>query len=474
MVHPKNNNNKQVAVIQGLKQQNQHSKGQQPTLLRQSQQTPLLSKSQPVLLTNPQSLQFPKKQHTQLIVSKIKFKDGKPVDSKKPMLNPASGITITAVSNSSKSTVIPNNHGNSTVSNVGLVTIIPRTDKVKIVSKPNVPTVNHIQPAKSINAAISNHGLSKPGKRIIPTKISDAVTMRASSIEKSSDSDMLSRDSSSVANDEVVSNMDANGTNKPEQDYEPKAKRPKIMETVKEPMHQDYVHLIEVCKKVDPTEDMKKVGTKLEKYYYKAHTMFVKSKSFHKLVESVTAEIQAQPKLVYKKINNLLEELKSRKATENETVPTEENTKPSEVDGKKAKMIQKLSNALRDIHWRIKQSEEAEVDWDEENNSKYIVTERYKKRAWEIYEKLCDLTGESRSAERIVKKPIRFNGTKYKEFNRKLENFINGTKSFPDMFDVLRIMDYCSERYNYVMSKEHRKTVGKFGVCQMLNRDLVS
>lgn len=447
-----NNKAKPITIIHAIKQKNQQS----PLLTNSQPGTTLLKNQQPIVLTKCQP---PKRQSPGWMASTIKSKDEQSgaVECKRPKLNLASGITITPIKGSvGQSTIIANNHGNSVVSNVGSVTIKPRTDKVTIVPKPTIPTVIEIQPVKPMNAAIS-----KPAKRVAPTKISDTVTMRASSIEKSSDSDMLSRDSSSAANDDIAPNTVANGTNKPEQEHEPKSKRPKIIENAKAPMHDDYVQLIEVCKNADPTEDMKKIVAKLEKYYYKAHTAFVNSKCFHRLVQTITNEIREKPKQVYMKINSLFEELKTRKATEIPTVSTGENTKMSEADEKKAKQIQKLSDALRSLQKRIRKCEESEVDWEDELNSKYLVTERYKKRAWEIYEKLCDLTGESRSAERIVKKPIKFTGTEYPEFNRKLEKFINDTKSFPDMFDVLRIMDHCSKQYNYRMSKEHRKIVGK-------------
>lgn len=483
VVHQRNNNTKQVTVIQAFKQQNQQSATPLPT--NQLSQTPLrknqqsstsLPKSQQsptvvlknhhtstLLLKDPlsptpllKSPQTPQRRLPDWMVNTVKVRDVKPAENKTPTLNLASGITITPVS---RSAVIANNHANSTVSHVGSITTIkPRTENSTFTPKPIVTTVVDIQPVTPINAAIS-----KPAKRVVPTKISDTVTMRASSIEKSSDSDMLSRDSSSVANDDITpTNSIANGTNKTEQDGEPKAKRPKTIEPIKNPMHKEYVQLIEVCKSADPTEDMKKIIAKLVKYYHKAHAAYVNSKSFRKLVASVTEEIKAKPKLVCLKINTLLEEMRTRKATtESTTEHTEEKPKMTEAEEKKAKKIQKLSEALKKLQWRIRKCEEAEVDWEDELNSKYLETERYKKRAWEIYEKLCDLTGESRSAERIVKKPFKFNGTSYPEFNRKLEKFINETKAFPDMFDVLRIMDHCVKQYNYRMSKELRKTVGK-------------
>lgn len=324
--------------------------------------------------------------------------------------------------------------------------ISPRTDQpVKI--PPTMP--RHV-----------NSGYSRPAKRIAPTKISDTVTIRASSMEKSSDSDVLSRDSSSVTNDETVTNNNLSNGDTLLQEYQPSAKRLRLDDQPDAPIDVDFLSLIEVCKRVDPSEDMKKITAKMEKYYRRAHTDYVKSKSFTKLVKGVTTEIEKQPKLVYMKVNNVSDELKTRRTMENSNA-IDEPTKESAADEKKRKKIDKLSAALRVLQKRIRRSEEAEVDFDDELNSKYLVTERYKKRACEIYEKLCDLTGESRSAERIVKKPIKFSGTRYPEFNKKLEKFINDTKSFPDMFDVMRIMDHCNTHYKYKLDKAHRDGCGK-------------
>lgn len=133
------------------------------------------------------------------------------------------------------------------------------------------------------------------------------------------------------------------------------------------------------------------------------------------------------------------------------------------------------------------------MDWDDEVNSKFLIMERYKKRACEIYCKICLLTGkniffigiddikcatskfvlnhlycfnefsgENTNAERLVKKPIRFQGTNYIEFNRKLEKFVNDTQEFPDRYDVKRLLEYCNTKYNYHLSNETISCVGEY------------
>lgn len=448
-VQQQNNNTKHINVINALKQKQMQQQQQQKLKQVKQQNVPVQSQKIPVqqlqkqqsqtLQAQTQITHIPQKKQSQLILGAKKLDDVRQVERQK-IVTLASGITITPINK------------NSTA--IDSVTIKPRTDTARMSPKP-LSSAIQVQLMKTANIS-----MSRPAKRVAPTKISDTVTMRASSIEKSSDSDMLSRDSSSVANDEMNTHNVANGkrSNDGEADNEPNSKRQKLVEHVE--LTEDYGQLIGACKNADPTEDMNKIVAKLEKYYHRAHPDYLKSRSFQKLVRNVTNEIISQPSLVYLKINCLLDELKTRRFHgQTEELPTE----VSEVDEKKTKKIQKLSEALRILQKRIRKCEEAEVDWEDELNSNYLLTERFKKRACDIYEKLCDLTGESRSAERIVKKPIKFTGTTYPEFNRKLEKFINESKSFPDMFDVLRIMDHCIDHYGYRLSREKRKSVGKFG-----------
>lgn len=388
-----------------------------------------------------------------VIPQKSQTKDGNALDGHKTVnISPKSGITITRIRDTG------NSHANLATTNTSSTTAKTKPDAVTIASKINQIIIS---PSKKVTPNTSaQSSLLRPAKRINPTKVSDSVMIRASSMEKSSDSDMLSRDSLSAANDETVLPM-ANGTKEPQKGDKQSENnsRRKIDPKQKTVIHDDYKLLIETCSSVDPSEDMKKIVTKLEKYYQRAHPKYVNSKSFLKLVKSVVDEIKANPKLLYIKVNTLLLELRTRRVVENVSVEGEANDEP-EVDEKTEQRITQLSKALQKAKRYIRKYEEAEVDWNDEGNSMYMIAERYKQRACAIYEKLCDLTGESRTAERIVKKPIKFTGTKYPQFNRKLEKFVNETKSFPDMFDVLRIMDHCNKNYDYRMNKEDRKRIG--------------
>lgn len=88
--------------------------------------------------------------------------------------------------------------------------------------------------------------------------------------------------------------------------------------------------------------------------------------------------------------------------------------------------------------------------------------------SFQIYEKICDLTGESKNARRLVKKPIKFNETRIPQFNKTLQAFINRTKEFPDYFDVLRMLEHCNNTYNLGLVNFEMKNIGKRIVIKCL------
>lgn len=300
-----------------------------------------------------------------------------------------------------------------------------------------------------------------PMKRITPKKLSNTVTMRKNSLEKSSDSDGASQDNS----DQPGNGLPPTPLSNDNELHDPEAKHRKVDDTPKTPLNDEFKLLIEACNSADNSEDMQRmVDRKLIKYYQSVHPNFVNSKSFRKTVSEVTRSVQAKPNLVYVTINSLVEEMKTRRDNNKIVVVDDPDPDPNESitgDEKKDLKIRKLSKALHKLKRRIAKLEEAEVDFEDEDNSKYMISEKCKKRAWVIYEKICDLTGESKDAQRLVKKPIRFHDSPFREFNRTLEAFVNKTNSFPDMFDVLRCLEHCNKQYSYRLSKEDCRNHGK-------------
>lgn len=228
----------------------------------------------------------------------------------------------------------------------------------------------------------------------------------------------------------------------------------------KNPIGKEFAELLDACRKADSSKEMELlIQKKLIKYYECVHPDYINSKSFKKTLAAVTQDVNEQPELVYLKLASIVEELNIRRKSRN-SVMTNENVTTTGSE-KKDNQIRRLNRALYILKKRIAKLEEMEVDFDEEINSTYMMEERYKKRAFEIYEKICDITGESKHAHRITRKPIKFDGTHYQEFNRTIQTFVNRTNTFPDFFDVLKCLQHCNTQYGYRMRREEMTKIAQ-------------
>uniref|UniRef100_A0A8D8GZQ5 Death domain-associated protein 6 n=1 Tax=Culex pipiens TaxID=7175 RepID=A0A8D8GZQ5_CULPI len=229
----------------------------------------------------------------------------------------------------------------------------------------------------------------------------------------------------------------------------------------KNPIGKEFQELLDACRKADSSPEMELLlQKKLVKYYECVHPDYINSKSFKKTLSMVTTDVLANPELVYLKLSSIVEELNIRRKSR-DSVMTNENIAGSTGSEKKDNQIRRLNRALYILKKRIAKLEEMEVDFDEDINSAYMMEERYKKRAFEIYEKICDITGESRHAHRIVRKPIHFDGTHYPEFNRTIQTFVNRTNTFPDFFDVLKCLQHCNSQYSYRMRRDEMTKIAQ-------------
>merc|ERR1712106_294174 len=85
---------------------------------------------------------------------------------------------------------------------------------------------------------------------------------------------------------------------------------------------------------------------------------------------------------------------------------------------------------------QIKKHEEADVDWDKDDDSNFIMAAKLKKRYMAIYNKIADYKKLSKSLDRRSDKRFTFTESKYPAINQKIEKFVNRTKTFPDFLDI--------------------------------------
>jgi len=268
------------------------------------------------------------------------------------------------------------------------------------------------------------------------------------------------------------------------------------------PFTTEYAALIKLCREVDPSEDMERLANgKLTRYYYSAPDSFVMSRGFRHLLEMTMARIRSQPNVVYVHLKNVVDELMAQmvvnevprgkavpsaresphsrsfmpmeqqpwgREREQEQTPVwvddqeelEEESDSPTTDKRLNERIRQLNRTLYTITKRIKMLEDADVDLNDDDSS-YLQVERFKKRACQIYEKICDLTGESKRASRKLKPPIQFKDTAYPHFNRTLSAFVNRMREFPDYHDVLQILEHCNKEKELGLAKFEMKRIGK-------------
>lgn len=295
---------------------------------------------------------------------------------------------------------------------------------------------------------------TQPVKRIKPILISKNLTHKQ--FEPDSPGPTLT-----LENDDEDPKLEKENKEISEENNNPKP----LDTTEKEPLEENAItptfnSLLEACRAADPSEDMETlIKKKLLKYYHMVHPDFVVSTGFSNTVEAVTQEIKMSPELVYYKLRTVVEELKIRRKSKSTVICNEEVVTTG--NERKDQQIKRLNVALYLVKERIAELEETEVDLCDEENSTYLQVERFKKRACEIYEKICDLTGESKHAHRSVKKPIHFQGTCYPKFNRTIQAFVNRSNTFPDFFDVLRCLEHCNKQYGFGLKTDETKKIAQ-------------
>ncbi|XP_032293625.1 daxx-like protein isoform X2 [Drosophila virilis] len=276
---------------------------------------------------------------------------------------------------------------------------------------------------------------------------------------------------------------------------------PAAATTTRAPLVPEYTALLQLCRELDKSEDMERlIEIKLLKYYYSVHENFVRSRGFRKQLEQAMERMRNEPDMIYVHLKCVVDELKVRRKAKVVQLPMDEAPPPTEEKAAAEKAarvpaaapagattvaeiktaepaavattstpstgnkrsderIRKLNRTLYTITKRISALEEADVDWNDDDDSSYLQVERYKKRACQIYEKICDLTGESKSAHRQMKQPILFKDTPYPQFNRTLSAFVNRMHEFPDYHDVLQLLEHCNKEKNLGLATFEMKRI---------------
>ena len=117
--------------------------------------------------------------------------------------------------------------------------------------------------------------------------------------------------------------------------------------------------------------------------------------------------------------------------------------------------IKKLEEALEKCATEIKKLDETEVDLDDdEEQSAYVISSRYKERYLQIRQKIADIKRIPNELGRKSDKPFRFSESKYSIVNRKIEEFINSSKAFPNFKDICKVIKDVNIEGNLFMKSQ--------------------
>ena len=231
------------------------------------------------------------------------------------------------------------------------------------------------------------------------------------------------------------------------------------------------------CERILPRAEFDSVEKKVMKNLSRLDPKFKHDSSLKNLVDLKWALVNTQRDSVYVHVKEVLEELKKYRSdagssgdtsefSDQETVKIkkrvslttissevpkrgERDEDSRELEGREktevgvserktasSKHIKKLEAALAACAEQIKKCEEAEIDWERDEDSNFLMADRWKKKYMSIYYKLAEYNGASASLERSSDKRFIFSESKFPVINRKIERFVNKTKSFPDFWDI--------------------------------------
>lgn len=257
---------------------------------------------------------------------------------------------------------------------------------------------------------------------------------------------------------------------------------------------------LQKCPKQERT-DMGKIIDKLKRRYENMDLVYATSESFVTFLNEKREAIINDNRKIYVHIEEVMNEMKrniKKNSQTNETydaLPStsyaasnlSNNAAESDGDGddddnenaspKTRRKIKQVLRAMSKCEAVIKQLEEEEVDFNEENDSNYIKLERYKRRIVELHSKLCELTGEKADAGRPYLRPKHLSVTGIVAVDQAITNFINSKITrrnrmkrkgaftddliFPDYRDILECINRCNEKKNLGLDEGRRKTIGK-------------
>ncbi|KAJ3638998.1 hypothetical protein MTP99_002325 [Tenebrio molitor] len=123
-----------------------------------------------------------------------------------------------------------------------------------------------------------------------------------------------------------------------------------------------------------------------------------------------------------------------------------------EVPEENLALIKKLEKTCTVLMKKLKKLDETEVNFDDEEDSVYMQTDRYAQRLDQVYKKYCKLINKNPYAGRLFHEKIQFVSSKYNEINRAMTKLCKNN-DFPTYYDVEKCIRKSVSKNNLSLSE---------------------
>ncbi|KAG7209566.1 hypothetical protein KM043_015643 [Ampulex compressa] len=285
--------------------------------------------------------------------------------------------------------------------------------------------------------------------------------------------------------------------------------KPKLIIKEKRSIFQEeqdvFPMFISLCLQKDHTEDMKKIVSKLKRRYEQLDPAYARSEAFKNFLNEKRNDIMNSSKKLFIHIMEVMTEMRNKRKNKsqlavngrnhimnvsNSTASTSyksgtnistsnynEHEEDQFEDSVLERKLRPILKAMEKCERYIKKLEEAEVDFDDENNSNYMRLEKFKLKMVELYNKYCEYTGENPDAGRPYLRPKHINTTSIVTVDQAIISFINSKISrrnklkrigalpdaviFPDYTDILQCVTRCNDLHNLGLDKKKQQEMAK-------------
>ncbi|XP_063984172.1 death domain-associated protein 6-like [Diachasmimorpha longicaudata] len=264
-----------------------------------------------------------------------------------------------------------------------------------------------------------------------------------------------------------------------------------------------FSQFLSLCLTKDRSADMKKIVEKLKRRYEQTDTAYVQCPAFINLLNE-KRDCLMDKGSVYTHISEINSEMKCRKkgrvtpkeekiveesaveevntnghgADNGEGGENGEGVENGEASNSVNRKIKLLEKAMAKCQERIQQLRDAEVDWDDDENSDFMKMCKYEEKMTKMYAKMCDLTGNDYNAGRCYFKPkklqvtgipevdqaiISFMMKKLKDMKKKVKRGLSSANCviFPDYCDILNCIKECNGQKNLGMHKKNMEKLAQ-------------